>query len=118
MRTWLFALLVASAACKGKSDDKPPAPAAAPAKPPATPIANEPPIAVAGAPAECVAYKATIEKLATCDKLDVQTRARLRHDYNVHASDWAKLADKSGLGQTCKDADDAIGTQFKQTCGW
>ena len=115
----MFSLLVVAAACKGKSGDKPPpAPAAPAAKPPSQPIPNEPPIAVAGAPAECATYKATIEKLTTCDKLDAQTRARLRHDYNEHAGEWAKLADKSGLGKTCKDLDDAVGDKAKQTCGW
>jgi hypothetical protein len=134
MKTFLFAMALAAAmGCKGKpdSENKPaPAPTPAPAPPPtatqpkpAPPeqmIKKEPPIAVAGVPTECSDYEAAIERLATCDKLDVQTRAKLRHEYNIAANMWKQMnaADKAKLVEACKGGSHAVEEAAKKPCGW
>ena len=126
MRNLLLSLLVVTVvACKGKSE-APPAPAegsaagSGSAAPPVKPIRNEPPVAIAGAPAECDAYKAAIDKLLACTALDVQTRAKLRHTYNESAAKWNALgsADKAGLVQQCKDGLAEVETAAKAPCKW
>lgn len=122
----LSLLVVAVVGCKGKSAPPAPAPVAgsgsgsAAATHDMVAIKNEPPIAIAGAPAECEAYKAAIEKLATCTSLDVATRAKLRHAYNESAAKWnaAGSADKAGLAQQCKDGLTALEGEAKAPCKW
>jgi hypothetical protein len=122
MKTFLFAMALAAMGCKGKSDsEQQPAPAPAPAPaPPQQPIKKEPPIAVAGVPTECTDYKAAIERLSTCDKLDVQTRAKLRHEYNIAANMWNQMstADKAKLVDACKGGIHAVEEAAKTPCGW
>jgi len=61
-------------------------------------------------PAECAAYKAGIEKLATCDKLPQDARTSLKQAYEASSSAWASVpADgKAALAATCKSAADAL----------
>jgi len=125
----LFCLLALTAvACKGKPDAPAPAAGSAapagsntPVPPPAKAIPNEPPIAVgSGAPADCAAYKDAIDKLMNCTALDVQTRAKLRHEYNESATKWNAMgsADKAGLAQQCKDGLAAVNAAAKTPCKW
>ena len=61
-------------------------------------------------PAECAAYKAGIEKLATCDKLPQDARTSLKQAYEASSSAWASVpADgKAALAAACKSAADAL----------
>lgn len=135
MKTLLFAMALALAGCKDKAADKSapptPAPAPVPTPRPAAPqdagadattlaVPNEPPVAVAGVPKECTAYEAAVERLSTCTQLDVNTRAKLRHDYNVAADGWKTMssADKSKLTKTCTDSMSKLSSVAKKPCGW
>jgi len=61
-------------------------------------------------PAECAAYKAGIEKLATCDKLPAEARASLKQAYEASATGWASVPaeGKAALATACKTAADAL----------
>ena len=61
-------------------------------------------------PAECAAYKAGIEKLATCDKLPAEARASLKQAYEASATGWARVRGegKAALATACKTAADAL----------
>jgi len=71
-------------------------------------------------PKDCKDYEAAIERLNTCTKLDVATRAKLRHSYNVSATAWQTMseADKAKLTKTCKDGVAEIESLAKKPCGW
>jgi hypothetical protein len=97
-----------------KADDKMAAPAGDKAAAPA-------PAAAAGdLPAECNDYKATIEKLAACDKLPQATRDALKQSYESVSAAWAQVpADqKAALGTGCKQAADAVKQSAAAVCGW
>ena len=96
------------------------APAADPAAAaPADPAAAAP-AAAGDLPAECNEYKASIEKLATCDKMPAAARDALKKAFDDASAGWAKLpADaKAALGTACKAGADAVMTSAKTTCGW
>jgi hypothetical protein len=98
-----------------------PTPAAPTAAAPAAGTAPAAPAAAAGdLPAECNEYKATIDKLATCDKLPQQSRDALKQAYEKDSAGWASVpADgKANLATACKAATDAVNTSAKQVCGW
>ncbi len=61
-------------------------------------------------PAECAAYKAGIEKLATCDKLPPEARASLKQAYEASSAGWASVTaeGKAALATACKTAADAL----------
>jgi hypothetical protein len=137
-----FAAALALTGCKKKGDtaatdnkDTTATPKAAEGTPagtptPAAPTAAAPaaagtapaaPAAAAGdLPAECNEYKATIDKLATCDKLPQQSRDALKQAYEKDSAGWASVpADgKANLATACKAATDAVNTSAKQVCGW
>jgi hypothetical protein len=71
-------------------------------------------------PAECGEYKAAIDKLATCDKLDAATRDPLKSAFDTASAGWAKLSaeDKAKLGASCKAGADAVSAAAKTPCGW
>jgi len=70
----------------------------------------QPTTAAADLPAECAAYKAGIEKLATCDKLPAEARASLKQAYEASATGWAGVPaeGKAALATACKTAADAL----------
>jgi hypothetical protein len=98
-----------------------PDPAAGSAAAPADPAA---PAAAAGdLPAECNDYKAMIDKLATCDKLPQQSRDALKQGYDAMSASWANAATmpaeaKKAMGDSCKQAAEALKTAAGTTCGW
>ena len=79
-----------------------------------------PPATAGELPAECTAYKATIEKLASCDKLAAQVRDGLKQTFDQASASWASLpaAGKAGLATGCKAGTDAVLAAAKSTCGW
>jgi hypothetical protein len=120
---WSSLLVVALVACKGKSEQSAPAAGSgsnAPSTPSVAALKNEPPIEIAGAPAECNAYKAAIDKLQACTGLDVTSRAKLRHAYNESATKWnaQNAPDKASLAQQCKDGLAAVEATAKTPCKW
>jgi hypothetical protein len=104
-----------------KTDDKA-APAATPDKAaPATPDkAAVAPAAAGDLPAECNEYKASIDKLASCDKMPQQARDALKQAYDQASAGWANLPAeaKANLATACKAGTDAVTTSAKQVCGW
>ena len=136
-----FAAALALTGCKKKGDtaatdnkdttatpkaaEGTPAATPTPAPTAAAPAAGTAPAAPAAAaagdlPAECNEYKATIDKLATCDKLPQQSRDALKQAYEKDSAGWASIpADgKANLATACKAATDAVNTSAKQVCGW
>ena len=136
-----FAAALALTGCKKKGDtaatdnkDTTATPKAAEGTPAATPTpaptgaapaAGTAPAAPAAAaagdlPAECNEYKATIDKLATCDKMPQASRDALKQAYEKDSAGWASIpADgKANLATACKAATDAVNTSAKQVCGW
>jgi hypothetical protein len=75
---------------------------------------------VAGLPAECAEYKATVEKMRTCDKLPVRAKETLLKAYNDAAAGWASLPEgaKAGLNVSCKRGTEALVAAAKEACGW
>ena len=73
-----------------------------------------------GMPAACNDYKAVIDKLASCDKLDASTRDALRQAYAQLSAGWASLPPeaKPGVAATCKTALEAATRAAKSACGW
>ena len=61
-------------------------------------------------PPECVEYKATIEKIRTCDQLPQSTRDALVQAYNQASSGWEKATPetRASLASSCKSANQAI----------
>lgn len=98
-----------------KKDDKAPAPAAAP-----TPDKAAAPAAAGDLPAECNEYKASIEKLASCDKMPQQARDALKNAYDQASAGWANLPAeaKANLATACKAGADAVMQSAKSVCGW
>jgi len=93
-------------------------------KPEAKPEEKKPeeakPAAAGELPAECAAYKASIEKLASCDKLPQGTRDSLKGQFDLASGAWATVpADgKAAQAAACKTADDAVKQAAAATCGW
>lgn len=109
MKLWSIVVVVAalsSASCK----DKKSAPATTQESGSAAASKAPPDAAVAVLPAECVAYKEAIEKLATCDALPLPTREALKQAYEAAAAKWAAVpADgRPTLAKTCKAGADAL----------
>jgi hypothetical protein len=102
-----------------KKDDKASAPAPTATTPTATGSAAEP-AASGDLPAECNEYKASIEKLSTCDKMPQQARDALKQAYDQASAGWASLpaAAKANLATACKAGADAVMASAKQSCGW
>jgi hypothetical protein len=73
-----------------------------------------------GMPAECNDYKAAIDKLAQCDKLDAATRDALKQAYAQVSAGWPSVPAeaKPGVAATCKTALEAVDKAAKSTCGW
>ena len=61
-------------------------------------------------PTECTEYKATIERIRTCDKLPQSTRDALVQAFNQASSGWEKATPetRASLASSCKSANDAI----------
>jgi hypothetical protein len=79
------------------------------------------PALLADLPKECLDYRATVEKLATCgDKLPADVREVLTHQFDESAKGWAKLPPdaKKTLGPACDAGRKAIETNAKAQCGW
>jgi hypothetical protein len=139
----VLATTLALAGCKGKrgeeqKDNTQPAPAAkstdtpTPAPTPTTPPAADPtkaadpaaapaaPAAAEALPAECSEYKAAVDKLGACDKLDAKVKTQLKADYDKAATGWTSLtADtKAAAGTQCKTSLDAVTKAAKTPCGW
>jgi hypothetical protein len=125
--TKLAVVLFALAAC---GDD--PSPAAEPAgsgSPPTNEIQvirprteNALPVpAPAGGelPAECVAFRQTLDKLATCDRLGDQ-RDVLRAEFDKSWRAWDQLpADQRGdLGKKCATASQNLHSAVAAACNW
>jgi hypothetical protein len=108
MRLALFAALAVAAlvtACSSKpADDRPAVIAAA---------------APADFPADCVAYAALIDRLASCDKIG-GARDGLRAGYAAVRSTWAAVpASRRGeLGAQCRVQADSLRDAAAATCSW
>jgi hypothetical protein len=78
------------------------------------------PAAAGDLPAECNEYKASIDKLASCDKMPQQARDALKQAYDQASAGWANLPAeaKANLATACKAGTDAVTTSAKQVCGW
>jgi hypothetical protein len=100
-----------------KKDDKAATPTPATA---GTPDKAAAPAAAGDLPAECNEYKASIEKLASCDKMPQQARDALKQAYDQASAGWANLPAeaKANLATACKAGTDAVTTSAKQVCGW
>ena len=92
----------------------------APPPPPPPPPPAAPAATVAGLPQECVAYKAALDKLATCDKLPQESRDAMQQAYATASQGWATLTPDQmvNLAPACKAATDAIEQSAKSLCGW
>lgn len=78
------------------------------------------PMAAADLPTECAEYKASIDKLATCDKLPQATRDALKQSYEQSSTAWASTPaeGRASLGTSCKSATDAVKQAAATACGW
>jgi hypothetical protein len=78
--------------------------------------------AAANLPAECNDYKASIDKLASCDKLPAASRDALKTSFEAQSKAWANVpaddAAKKTMADSCKTANDAVKTAAAKTCGW
>ncbi|MGE0871888.1 MAG: hypothetical protein AB7P03_25245 [Kofleriaceae bacterium] len=126
----------ALAGCNKKKDEEGKAPAAKPAETlpttPAAPAADTPstdeakpaegqPAAAAATdiPAECADYKATVEKLATCDKVAAADKDKLKQSFDKDFAAWtAAGVDKTKAASDCKAASETIKTAHSKDCGW
>jgi len=129
-----LALTLGAAGCKKKEetkvDDK-----MAPTTPttpttetkPADPAAAKPtegtPAPAGDLPAECTEYKATIEKLASCDKMPQQSRDALKQGYDAMSQGWANVGSmpaeaKKAMADGCKQGTDALKQAAGAMCGW
>jgi len=73
-----------------------------------------------GLPSECVDYRATVEKLRSCDKIPEKARDALVKAFDDAAAGWARMPEgaKAGLGTSCKAGTEAVVAAAKDTCGW
>ena len=78
--------------------------------------------AAANLPAECNDYKASIDKLAACDKLPQASRDALKSSFDAQSKAWANIpadeAAKKTMVDSCKTANDAVKTAAAKICGW
>jgi len=127
---WIAAIALAGACGKDKSDSAtgaaaPAPPAAAPAPPPGPPVPPAPPpapvqLGANGLPVECDAYKAAIDKLASCPKLAPDAKDSLVQAYQAASASWERLPAESrkNLAATCKAAIESVNAAAKTQCGW
>lgn len=82
----------------------------APATPPPTAPTDEKTPEAMALPTECTEYKATIEKIRTCDKLPQATRDALVQAYEQASSGWSTATPetRASLASSCKSAHEAI----------
>jgi hypothetical protein len=79
------------------------------------------PAAFADLPQDCLDYRTTVEKLASCgDKLPADVRDTLKQRFDESVQGWAKLPAeaKKSLGPACKAGKEAVETNAKAQCGW
>jgi hypothetical protein len=98
-----------------------PAPTPAPAPKPAPPDNAKPTVlGPSGLPTECDAYKAAIDKLASCPKLAPDAKDSLIQAYQAATGSWTKLPEDSrkNLASTCKAAVESVNAAAKTQCGW
>lgn len=74
-------------------------------------------------PAECVAYRDIIEKLAACTNLPAEARTTLKATYDETSKTWTDIAtmpaeSKSAMADACKRNTDAVRTAAAPTCAW
>ncbi|HEV7556453.1 MAG TPA: hypothetical protein VGO00_13395 [Kofleriaceae bacterium] len=78
--------------------------------------------AAANLPAECNDYKASVDKLAACDKLPQASRDALKTSFDAQSKAWANIpadeAAKKTMVDSCKTANDAVKTAAAKICGW
>jgi len=104
-----------------KTDPAKPDPAKTdPAAPKADPAKTD--TAATNLPTECNDYKASIEKLASCDKLPQASRDALKQSFDTMSKSWANVpaddAGKKAMSDACKGANDGIKQAAAQVCGW
>lgn len=73
-----------------------------------------------GLPKECDDYKATIDRLATCESLSAAARETFVKGYAEAAGRWAAMpeASKATLSTACQGGVDAVVAVAKARCGW
>ena len=73
-----------------------------------------------GLPPECAEYKATVEKLKSCDKMPPKAKDALIKAFNDASAGWANMPEgaKAGLNQSCKAGTEAVAVAAKEACGW
>lgn len=71
-------------------------------------------------PKQCEAYKAAVDRLATCDKLTKQARQTLLDGYAKAAEGWKKLPKESmaNVKGSCDAGAKSVIAVAKQHCGW
>jgi hypothetical protein len=76
--------------------------------------------AAGGMPTECNDYKAAVDKVASCDKLDAAARDALKNAYTQLSAGFASLPAeaKANLAGTCKTALEKVNAAAKTICGW
>jgi hypothetical protein len=122
-----------AAGCKTKNTENRDQPAAKPAETLPTPAPKPDeakpdeakpdvakPMATTELPAACAEYKASVDKLASCDKLPADVKTSLKTSYDQAAASWTTTpADgMTKLGESCKTAADAVKQAAGTTCGW
>ena len=82
--------------------------------------ATEPAAGADGLPAECVEYKAQVEKLKTCEKLPPKAKDALLKAFNDASAGWKDMpaGAKAGLNTSCKAGTEAVVVAAKEACGW
>lgn len=90
------------------------------APPAGEPGSAAPTTGVDGLPPECAEYKATVEKLRTCDTMPPKAKEALLQAYNDAAAGWANMpeAARANLGTSCKAGTQALVDAVKAQCGW
>ncbi|HUS27136.1 MAG TPA: hypothetical protein VMZ53_01460 [Kofleriaceae bacterium] len=79
------------------------------------------PAAFKDLPQDCLDYRATVDKLASCgDKLPADVRDTLKQRFDESVQGWAKLPPeaKKSLGPACKAGVQAVEANAKAQCGW
>jgi hypothetical protein len=71
-------------------------------------------------PKECADYKAVIDKLASCDKMQAAQRDAYKQAYDQASKGWASLPAeaKANVATACKTAADTVTAAAKTVCGW
>jgi hypothetical protein len=137
MRSIALVALFVFAACKGKSDEKPPAPPAGSGSSvgsgsaavksgfgSGSSAAPEPAKGSGSAtnelPKSCDEWKAMVDKLMACEKMPEPQRKIMKDAYDQASSLWPTMpaASKAQLATSCKAGADAIMSSAKATCGW